>query len=147
MKFLMPSFLAATALLCGFVQSAQAYDYSSRSGSTTLELMEGGGNDGANTGHYLTQAQGGDWGGFIKLTEGQGAMGHYYYKGTFADSPLSEVRVPPDSRTTCTGDVSLVRSNGGRFSNRMTMTVTWKVTGGRRCESIGKTFQVNLSQK
>jgi hypothetical protein len=147
MKFVTPSILVAVTIgICTFAPSAQALDYESKSGFTTLSLAEGSDNF-RNTGHYLTKVGNGNWGGFIKITEGQGAMGHYYYKGTFLDSPLSEVRVPPNSRTTCTGDIDLVRSMANGRSNRMNMAVTWKVTGGRNCQSIGKMFQMNLSQK
>jgi hypothetical protein len=147
MKFIKPSILVAVTIgIFTFAPSAQALDYESKSGFTKLSLAEG--NDKfKNTGHYLTKVESGNWGGFIQITESQGAMGHSYYKGTFSDSPLSEVRVPPNIRTTCTGDINLVRSMATGRSNRMNMAVTWKVTGGRNCQSIGKMFQMNLSQK
>lgn len=147
MKFLKPSILVAVTIgICTFAPSAQALDYESKSGFTTLSLVEGS-DKFKNTGHYLTKVQSSNWGGFIQITESQGAMGHYYYKGTFSDSPLSEVRVPPNSRTTCTGKINLTRSMATGRSNRMNIAVTWKVTGGRNCQSIGKMFQMNLSQK
>lgn len=147
MQFVKASILVAVTIgICTFAPSAQALDYESKAGFTMLSLVEDG-DTFKNTGHYLTNVESDNWGGFIKITESQGAVGHYYYKGTFSDSPLSEVRMPPNSRTTCTGDISLARSMVDGRSNRMKMAVTWTVTGGRNCQSIGKIFQMNLSQK
>jgi hypothetical protein len=135
-----PAIALTTTFLGVAAQTAHASNYSNA--STDLNLQE---RVNSNRGFYTTTVAGAQWAGSIKITSQQGAAGHYYYKGTFQDSPVGEARVPESSRTTCTGDIDLVRTSNGR-GPAMTMGVTWKVTGGKKCNTIGKTFKLQLPE-
>jgi hypothetical protein len=139
LKSLIPAIALTTTLFGLLSTSAQASQYVS--GQTELYLPERTN----GFGNYSTLVQGAQWAGNITITSQQGAMGHYYYKGTFKDSPVSEARMPEESRTACTGNIELVRSSNGR-ENAMNMAITWTVTGGKKCTTVGKTFKLNLAE-
>jgi hypothetical protein len=76
--------------------------------------------------------------GNIQITRPEGAVGSYYYNGTFKDSALG-----PGKKIVYSGDITIVRRQVGR-SSQLGAEVTWKVKAGENCPSIGKTFKVNL---
>jgi len=76
--------------------------------------------------------------GNIQITRSQGAVGSYYYNGTFKDSAIG-----PGRKIVCSGNITIVRRQLGR-SNQLGAEVPWKVKAGENCPSLGKTFKVNL---
>jgi len=49
--------------------------------------------------------------GNIQITRSQGAVGSYYYNGTFKDSALG-----PGKKIVCSGDITIVTRQVGRSS-------------------------------
>jgi hypothetical protein len=139
LKAIIPAIALTTTILGFLAPAAQASKYIA--GQTELYLPERTN----GFGNYSTLVQGAPWAGYITITSQQGAAGHYYYKGTFKDSPVAEARIPEASRTTCTGNIDLERTANGR-ENAMRMGVTWTVTGGKKCTTIGKTFKLSLPE-
>ncbi len=76
--------------------------------------------------------------GNIQITRSEGAIGSYYYNGTFKYSAICHGK-----KIVCSGDITIVRRQVGR-SNQLGAEVTWKVKAGENYPSLGKTFKVNL---
>ncbi|WP_445173574.1 hypothetical protein [Microcoleus sp.] len=74
----------------------------------------------------------------IQITRSEGAVGSYYYNGTFKDCAIGSAR-----KIVCSGDITIVRRQVGR-SSQLGAEVTWKVKAGENCPSLGQTFKVNL---
>ena len=119
-------------ILCA---AASATTYVNPNGKTTLNLSEKGNN---RSGFYFTQVGDRKFLGNIQITRSEGAVGSYYYNGTFKDSAIG-----PGKKIFCSGDITIVRHQVGR-SSQLGAEVTWKVKVGENCPSIGKTFKVNL---
>ncbi|MEG4804577.1 hypothetical protein QUB63_27585 [Microcoleus sp. ARI1-B5] len=117
---------------CG---AASATTYINPTGKTTLNLSEKGNNP---SGFYFTQVGNREFLGNIKITRSEGAVGSYYYNGTFTDNAIG-----PGRKIVCSGDIAIVGRQIGR-SGQLGAEVTWKVKGGQNCASVGKTFKVNL---
>jgi len=117
---------------CG---AASATTYINPTGKTTLNLSEKANN---RSGFYFTKVGGREFLGKIKITRSEGALGSYYYNGTFRDTTIG-----PGRTIVCSGDIAIVRRPIGR-SVQLGAQVTWKVKGGQNCTSVGQTFKVNL---
>jgi len=115
--------------------AASATTYVNSNRKTTLNLSEKGNN---RSGFYFTQVGDKKFLGNIQITRSEGAVGSYYYNGTFKDSAIG-----PGKNNVCSGDITIVRRQVGRIS-QLGAEVTWKVKAGENCSSIGKTFKVNL---
>ena len=117
---------------CG---AASATTYINPNGKTTLNLSEKANNP---SGFYFTQVGDREFIGDIQFTRSEGALGSYYYNGTFKDRAIG-----PGRKIVCSGDIAIIRRQIGR-SSQLGAEVTWKVKGGENCPSVGKTFKVNL---
>ena len=65
--------------------AASATTYVNPNGKTTLNLSEKGNN---RSGFYLTKVGNREFLGNIQITRSEGAVGSYYYNGTFKDSAI-----------------------------------------------------------
>ncbi len=130
-------FFSITAGLLVFSTPVMASTYQSATGKTSLTLQERSGSPG---GYYITQVNNREIVGNIRITESEGAMGSYYYRGRFRDQTVG-----PGSRQSCWGDITIRRRPIGR-TGRLAAQVTWKVDGGEFCSSIGRTFVLNLEE-
>ncbi len=117
---------------CG---AASATTYINPTGKTTLNLSEKANNP---SGFYFTKVGGREFLGKIQITRSEGALGSYYYNGTFRDTTIG-----PGRTIVCSGEIAIVRRPIGR-SVQLGAQVTWKVKGGQNCASVGQTFKVNL---
>ena len=116
---------------------AQASSYISPSAETRLVLRETNGHSG---GFYLTSYGGRQWMGDITITQTDAGAGHIYYNGTFRDRTLGQ-----RSQEICTGNIQLDRTTA--YTPPIPrMKVTWTVTGGSGCRSIGQVFRLDLKE-
>lgn len=139
----MQSKLAAiflSVLSVGLMVSAApaiATTYTSSTGKTAVVLNEGRtGNDN----FYFTEVNGRSILGDITITSAQSNGNSYRYEGTFREQTLG-----PRAGDACTGTITIVRQPIPRSANHSAQ-VTWRVTGGRPCASIGQTFSLNLTE-
>lgn len=115
---------------------AQAGTVVSESGATVITI---GGKRDRLSGLYRTRANGVTWeGSFDANARSQGS-----YVGTFSDRPDSEPINNP--QITCTGEVSLKVKQQGRF-DPTDIDLTWRVTGGKSCESVGESYTTSLRE-
>jgi hypothetical protein len=94
-------------------------------------------------GVYTARAGGHLWLGRVTL----GAINHgvgnqWRYDGTFTDA----WRTQSSEGQTCTGNFGVFVSSVGRDNPYKTAAVTWKVTGGSGCPSVGQTFNLTLRE-
>lgn len=116
---------------------ANATTYNSSTGKTTVVLNEGKTGNGS---FYFTQVNGRNIMGDITINKAQANGNSYRYEGTFREQTLG-----PVGGEACTGNITIVRQPVPRSTNHSAQ-VTWRVTGGRPCTSIGQTFSLNLTE-
>uniref|UniRef100_A0ACD5GRU3 Uncharacterized protein n=1 Tax=Desertifilum tharense IPPAS B-1220 TaxID=1781255 RepID=A0ACD5GRU3_9CYAN len=139
----MQSKLAAiflSVLSLGLIVSAtpaSATTYTSSTGKTAVVLNEGRTGTGS---FYFTEINGRSILGDITITSAQSNGNSYRYEGTFHEQTLS-----PRAGDACTGNITIVRQPVPRSAN-YSAQVTWRVTGGRPCASVGQTFSLNLTE-
>jgi hypothetical protein len=128
------------------VFSPSATNYHSTSGTTRLILMKG---EGSNAGKWLidyqTQVNGETWSGSAQSTKVLGHDGNRNIGGTFKDF-AGKSGIPPYDGTverSCTGDFTVIQTAP---ADRYQLKMIWTVTGGKNCGSIGKTFNIDLSE-
>jgi hypothetical protein len=121
-------------------------NYQSTSGTTRLILRKG---EGLNSGKwfidYQTKVNGETWSGSAQSVKGLGHDGNRNIGGTFKDY-AGNTGMQPQGGTTersCTGDFTVIQTAP---SDRYQIKATWKVTGGKNCDTIGKTFNMDLSE-
>jgi hypothetical protein len=114
--------------------------FQSDAGSTQLQFNSPS-RPGASI-EYETKIQGEIWWG--RLNNGVMSMknGQTTISGTFKDTPRQSF-FSPDAPVFCTGDLVAIQSFA---NNRFSLTAQWKVTGGKKCASIGQTIKLNLSE-
>jgi hypothetical protein len=121
-------------------------NYQSASGTTRLYLSENEGS-GSNKwfGSYQTNVNGETWSGNAQFTRVLGQNGNRTLYGTFKDYAGNTGSPPYDGTVerSCTGDLTASQTAP---KNRYQLKVTWKVTGGKNCSSVGKTFSLDLSE-
>jgi hypothetical protein len=91
---------------------------------------------------YETKIQGTDWWGEVTPGSMSQQNGKNTVYGTFRDVP-SNAFFDRNAPMFCTGDVVAIRSYA---NNRFQLDMTWKVTGGKKCTSIGQTINLKLSE-
>jgi hypothetical protein len=94
---------------------------------------------------YQTKVNGETWSGTAQFPRVLGHNGNRALYGTFKDyagdtgRPINNGMV----ERSCTGDLTASQTApNGRYQ----LKVTWKVTGGKNCGSIGKTFNLDLAE-
>ena len=80
--------------------AASATTYVNPNGKTTLNLSEKENN---RSGFYFTPVGDRKCLGNIQITRSEGAVGSFYYNGTFKDSAID-----PGRKIVCSGDITLV---------------------------------------
>jgi hypothetical protein len=108
----------------------------SDSGATVITV---GGKRDRLSGQYRSRVGGVTWEGSFEAN----ARSRGTYLGTFSDRPNTEPINQP--QIFCVGDVSLKLSQRGRF-DPTGLEVTWQVTGGKGCESVGQRFTTILRE-
>jgi hypothetical protein len=108
----------------------------SDSGATVITV---GGKRDRLSGQYRSRVGGMTWEGSFEAN----ARSRGTYLGTFSDRPNTEPINQP--QIFCVGDVSLKLSQRGRF-DPTGLEVTWQVTGGKGCESVGQRFTTTLRE-
>jgi hypothetical protein len=94
---------------------------------------------------YQTKINGETWSGSAQFTRVLGQNGNRALYGTFKDYAGDNGRPPNNgtSERSCTGDLTASQTAP---NDRYQLKVTWKVTGGERCSSVGKTFSLDLAE-
>jgi hypothetical protein len=111
---------------------AQAGTVVSDSGKTVITI---GGKRDRLSGQYRSQVNGVTWtGSFDADARSQGI-----YVGNFIDRPINQPQI------SCKGDVSLKLNQRSRFEPTA-VEITWRVTGGQQCDSVGQRFTTSLRE-
>jgi hypothetical protein len=153
MPFTLPklslSALLITSSLTVLPSIAQAIDstnYQSNAGATRI-LLTNFGPDQSNQWimDYQTKINGETWSGSAQFTRVLGQNGNRALYGTFKDYAGEDGRPPNNGigERSCTGDLTASQTAP---NDRYQLKVTWKVTGGKNCSSVGKTFSLDLSE-
>jgi hypothetical protein len=116
-------------------------NYQSASGTTRLFLDSGSGGGTS----YQTNVNGETWSGNAKFTRVLGQNGNRAFYGTFEDAADKSRRQPSNGtvKPSCTGDLTAIQTAP---NDRYQLKVAWKVTGGKDCATIGKTYNLDLSE-
>lgn len=125
-------FLATGALMFAFPAAAAAAVYTTPTGQTrfVLDLSRG-----QPSVEYITRIQGRNWIGMAKVSGVPvPESGVSRYQGTFQD-----MQTGPGARLTCTGTIDIINNLPAQ-----SFSVTWKITGGNSCPSVGQTVRLNL---
>jgi hypothetical protein len=114
-------------------------NYQSASGTTRLYL---GSSEGTS---YQTNVNGETWSGNAKFTRVLGQNGNRAFYGTFKDYAGNTGSPPYDGTVerSCTGDLTASQTAP---NDRYQLKATWNVTGGKNCTTIGKTYNLDLSE-
>jgi hypothetical protein len=93
---------------------------------------------------YQTKINGETWSGSAQFTRVLGQNGNRALYGTFKDYAGDTGRPPNNgSERSCSGDLTASQTApNGRYQ----LKATWKVTGGKNCATIGKTFNLDLAE-
>jgi hypothetical protein len=142
-------FTTSLTLMPSIAQSATTSvftNYQSASGTTRVRLTHVAPPDPSQwTMDYQTKVNGKTWSGTAKFVRVLGQNGNRTLYGTFKDY-AGDTGIPLNNGTaerSCTGD--LIASQTAP-SDRYQLQLTWKVTGGKNCDTIGKTFNLDLSE-
>jgi hypothetical protein len=95
--------------------------------------------------YYQTKINGETWSGSAQFTRVLGHNGNRALYGTFKDY-AGNTGSPPYNGTverSCTGDLTASQTAP---NDRYHLKATWNVTGGKNCTTIGKTFNLDLSE-
>jgi hypothetical protein len=121
-------------------------NYQSTSGTTKLHLNKG---EGTNSNKwfvsYQTNVNGKTWSGSIKSAQALRQDSDLNISGTFKDF-AGRSNMPPSDGTverSCTGDFTAIRTAA---NDRYQLKATWNVTAGKNCDTIGKTYNLDLSE-
>jgi hypothetical protein len=147
-KLSLVTLLTASLTFAPSIAHADVYirtdtNYQNASGTTKLILMKG---DSVNSGKwfidYQTKVNGETWYGSAQSVKVLGNDSNRNISGTFKDFTG---RNPWNGtvKRSCTGDFTLSQTAP---NDRYTIKVTWKVTGGKKCDTIGKTFNIDLTE-
>lgn len=129
----------STGLSLSVLLPAAASATTYTNGRTTLVLNE---RTETPSGFYYTLVNGRQWRGDVTISQSDSGAGHTFYRGRFRDTPIG-----PVSRITCEGDIQIVRRNiPTDRSPGAGARVTWNVTGGQGCNSIGQKFELSLEE-
>jgi hypothetical protein len=118
-------------------------NYQSTSGTTKLQLNKGEGtNSNKWFASYQTNLNGETVSGSAQFTRILGQNGNRTFYGTFKDNTGRQ----PNNGTvepSCTGDLTAIQTAP---NDRYQIKATWNVTAGKNCDTIGKTYNLDLAE-